>query len=201
MTYQLDPTQPRARVAPSTRTRTTGAPHFGTLPLGDPTGGADGIRWREQVDGKQLYPRVVIDRNVSITMSDGVVLRATVIRPANRFGRVVGGLDVLDAMEADMGKPIEGVLRVDGGMSASRFAMQFLADITGAPVDRPPVLETTAMGAAWLAGQAIGIYPDAETFASGWSAEMRFDPKMDPDLRADRYAAWKDAVRRTLTRG
>ncbi|EAQ11207.1 glycerol kinase [Maritimibacter alkaliphilus HTCC2654] len=109
--------------------------------------------------------------------------------------------DLLDAMEADMGKPIEGVLRVDGGMSASRFAMQFLADITGAPVDRPPVLETTAMGAAWLAGQAIGIYPDAETFASGWSAEMRFDPKMDPDLRADRYAAWKDAVRRTLTRG
>ena len=89
MTYQLDPTQPRARVAPSTRTRTTGAPHFGTLPLGDPTGGADGIRWREQVDGKQLYPRVVIDRNVSITMSDGVVLRATVIRPANRFGQTI----------------------------------------------------------------------------------------------------------------
>lgn len=89
MTYQLDPTQSRARVVPSTRTHTTGAPHFGTLPLGDPTGGADGIRWREQVDGKQLYPRVVIDRNVSITMSDGVVLRATVIRPANRFGQTV----------------------------------------------------------------------------------------------------------------
>ncbi|MGW8812397.1 CocE/NonD family hydrolase [Gordonia terrae] len=89
MTYQLDPTRSRARVVPSTRTRTTGAPHFGTLPLGDPTGGADGIRWREQVDGKQLYPRVVIDRDVSITMSDGVVLRATVIRPANRFGQTV----------------------------------------------------------------------------------------------------------------
>lgn len=107
--------------------------------------------------------------------------------------------DLLDAMEADMGHPIEGVLRVDGGMSASRFAMQFLADITGAPVDRPPVLETTAMGAAWLAGQAVGIYPDAETFAAGWSAEMRFDPKMDEEARTARYAAWKDAVRRTLS--
>lgn len=89
MTYQLDPAERRARPAPSPSRRPTEAPHFGTLPLGDPTGGADGIRWREQVDGKQLYPRVVIDRDVSITMSDGVVLRATVIRPANRFGQTV----------------------------------------------------------------------------------------------------------------
>jgi glycerol kinase len=107
--------------------------------------------------------------------------------------------DLLEAMEADMGRPVEGVLRVDGGMSASRYAMQFLADITGAPVDRPPVLETTAMGAAWLAGQAVGLYPDAARFAAGWSAEMRFDPKMDGATRQARYKAWQDAVRRTLS--
>ncbi|HBZ44573.1 MAG TPA: glycerol kinase [Maritimibacter sp.] len=108
--------------------------------------------------------------------------------------------DLLDAMEADMGHKVEGVLRVDGGMSASRYTMQFLADITGAPVDRPPVLETTALGAAWLAGQAVGLYPDAEGFARGWTAEMRFDPKMDESEREERYASWKDAVARTLTR-
>ncbi|MFW0795393.1 CocE/NonD family hydrolase [Gordonia sp. CPCC 205515] len=91
MTYQLDATaggaarQPRReRVA-----RPISAPKFGALPLGDPTGGADAIRWREQVDGKQLYPRVSIDRDVTLTMSDGVRLRATVIRPANRFGQTV----------------------------------------------------------------------------------------------------------------
>lgn len=93
MAYQMDPADARMRPLPSRRPRTTtstvGSPHFGTLPLGDPTGGADGLRWREQVDGAQLYPRVTIDRDVSITMSDGVVLRATVIRPANRFGQTI----------------------------------------------------------------------------------------------------------------
>ncbi|MDL9936027.1 CocE/NonD family hydrolase [Gordonia sp. ABSL1-1] len=92
MTYQLDTTQQTAAQpadARTLRTRTIGSPHFGTLPLGDPTGGADAIRWREQVDGAQLYPRVSIDRGVSLQMSDGVVLRATVIRPANRFGQTV----------------------------------------------------------------------------------------------------------------
>ncbi|GAB89585.1 CocE/NonD family hydrolase [Gordonia rhizosphera] len=96
MTYQLESPQPAERkrrkrplgTATSSGGR-IGAPHFGTLPLGDPTGGADGIRWREQVDGKQLYPRVSIDRDVVLTMSDGVRLRATVVRPANRFGQTV----------------------------------------------------------------------------------------------------------------
>ncbi|ROZ85779.1 CocE/NonD family hydrolase [Gordonia sp. OPL2] len=92
MTYQLDAAgQPQPRRGRSAaRTLGTGsAPHFGSLPLGDPTGGADGLRWREQVDGKPLYPRVAIDRDVVLTMSDGVRLRATVIRPANRFGQTV----------------------------------------------------------------------------------------------------------------
>ncbi|MGV9669182.1 CocE/NonD family hydrolase [Gordonia sp. NPDC003504] len=87
MTYQLD-TSSIPRATPQ-RATPVGAPHFGTLPLGDPTGGADGIRWREAVDGEQTYPRVVIDRDVAITMSDGTRLRATVVRPANRFGQTV----------------------------------------------------------------------------------------------------------------
>lgn len=88
MTYRLD--QPEQTVQPARRrTGRLGAPHFGSLPLGDPTGGADAIRWREQVDGKPLYPRVSIRRDVVLTMSDGVRLRATVVRPANRFGQTV----------------------------------------------------------------------------------------------------------------
>ncbi|MBY4575605.1 X-Pro dipeptidyl-peptidase [Gordonia paraffinivorans] len=89
MTYQLDPAERRSRPLTAPSRRPFASPHFGTLPLGDPTGGADGIRWREQVDGKQLYPRVVVDRDVSIRMSDGVILKATVVRPANRFGQTV----------------------------------------------------------------------------------------------------------------
>ena len=97
-------------------------------------------------------------------------------------------------MHADWKGADEAALRVDGGMSASDFAMQFLADITGAPVDRPQVLETTAMGAAWLAGQRAGIYPGMEEFAEGWALERQFEPAMEDDLRKGKYAAWKRAV-------
>jgi glycerol kinase len=103
--------------------------------------------------------------------------------------------DLLEAMQADWAS--EGghqVLRVDGGMSASNWTMQFLADIIGAPVDRPDVLETTALGAAWLAGMRAGVYPDMEGFASGWALERRFEPGMNADLRDEKYAAWKRAV-------
>jgi len=107
--------------------------------------------------------------------------------------------DLLEAMWADAGRG-EGVLRVDGGMSASDYAMQFVADITGAPVDRPTVLETTALGAAWLAGKAVGVYPDAAGFAQTWAVETHFSPKMDAATREARYARWKDAIARTLSR-
>jgi glycerol kinase len=90
------------------------------------------------------------------------------------------------------------VLRVDGGMSASDWAMQFLADILGAPVDRPKVLETTALGAAWLAGHEGGLYPDMEGFAQTWALERRFEPKMDAGLRDAKYARWKRAVKATM---
>jgi glycerol kinase len=110
--------------------------------------------------------------------------------------------DLLEAMHKDWqaaatGAP-ETVLRVDGGMTANDWVMQFLADILGAPVDRPEVLETTALGAAWLAGMKAGVYPDQEAFADGWALDQRFEARLDPDLCEARYAGWRDAVRRTL---
>ncbi|MDE3120345.1 MAG: glycerol kinase GlpK [Paracoccaceae bacterium] len=106
--------------------------------------------------------------------------------------------DLMEAISADMGNATE-TLRVDGGMTASDWTMQFLSDILGAPVDRPEVRETTALGAAWLAGMKAGVCPDQAGFAKTWALERRFTPAMDPSLREARYAAWKDAVRRTLS--
>ena len=89
--------------------------------------------------------------------------------------------DLLDAMRADWPEAAGAgtVLRVDGGMTASEPAMQFLADILGAPVDRPKVMETTALGAAYLAGLQAGVCPDLEGFAKTWKRERRFEPAMD----------------------
>jgi glycerol kinase len=109
--------------------------------------------------------------------------------------------DLLEAMRRDW--PEEGVgsvLRVDGGMTASDWAMQGIADIIGSPVDRPQVTETTALGAAWLAGMRAGLYPGPAEFARGWALERRFEPAMDPERREARYAGWRDAVSRTLSR-
>ena len=107
--------------------------------------------------------------------------------------------DLLEAMRADWTAAADGVLRVDGGMTASDWAMQFLSDIIGAPVDRPEVTETTALGAAWLAGMQAGIYPDAAGFAQKWALDRRFTPAMDDTTRAARYARWKRAVAATLS--
>ena len=112
--------------------------------------------------------------------------------------------DLMEAIAADMiadsggGTPTR-TLRVDGGMTASDWTMQFLADILGAPVDRPQVRETTALGAAWLAGMQAGVCPDAAGFAQSWALDRRFTPQMPQAARDVRYAMWKDAVRRTLT--
>jgi len=109
--------------------------------------------------------------------------------------------DLLEAMRGDWGAAETGtVLRVDGGMVASDWTMQFLADILGAPVDRPKVLETTALGAAYLAGFKAGLYPPPATFAKTWKYERRFKPKMRASQRDALYAAWKRAVARTLSR-
>lgn len=107
--------------------------------------------------------------------------------------------DLLEAMHADWPENDGAVLRVDGGMSASDPAMQFLADILGAPVDRPEGLESTALGAAWLAGMRAGLYPDMEGFAAEWRRERQFTPQMDAATRDKRYAAWQRAVRATLS--
>jgi len=111
--------------------------------------------------------------------------------------------DLLEAMQADWNGDAGGdagiaTLRVDGGMSASDWAMQFLSDIIGAPVDRPEVLETTALGAAWLAGMRAGVYPDMAGFAEGWALERRFQPAMDDATRQVKYAAWRRAVQATI---
>lgn len=107
--------------------------------------------------------------------------------------------DLLGAMQADWGGARQAMLRVDGGMVASDWTMQRLADLLGAPVDRPRVMETTALGAAWLAGMQVGFYPAADQFAEAWSLERRFEPGMDEAERDRRYGGWKDAVARTLT--
>jgi glycerol kinase len=108
--------------------------------------------------------------------------------------------DLLEAMRGDWGAARETVLRVDGGMVASDWTMQSLADILAAPVDRPKVLETTALGAAYLAGLKAGLYPGRADFAKSWALDRRFVPELDPAEREARYQGWKDAVSRTLTR-
>ena len=108
--------------------------------------------------------------------------------------------DLLEAMRGDWHGMGDTTLRVDGGMVASNWTMQFLADILNAPVDRPQVLETTAVGAAYLAGLYQGIFPAPEAFSESWKRESRFVPSLDEMVRVRKYNGWKDAVRRTLTR-
>ena len=106
--------------------------------------------------------------------------------------------DLLEAMRSDWGAAADGILRVDGGMTASDWAMQFLSDILGAPVDRPVVTETTALGAAYLAGLQAGIYPQPDEFQKSWALERRFTPAMDPATRDAKYARWGRAVAATM---
>ena len=107
--------------------------------------------------------------------------------------------DLLEAMRGDWGGGASTILRVDGGMVASDWTMQCLADILDAPVDRPQVLETTAVGAAYLAGLAQGLCPEPQEFAKGWKLERRFTPRMAAELREQKYAGWKEAVRKLLS--
>jgi glycerol kinase len=108
--------------------------------------------------------------------------------------------DLLGAMRGDWQGMGDTTLRVDGGMVASNWTMQFLADILNAPVDRPEVLETTAVGAAYLAGLYEGIFPSPEEFSDTWRRECRFAPSLDEEIRIRKYKGWQDAVSRTLTR-
>ncbi|MCV0424561.1 MAG: glycerol kinase GlpK [Roseibium sp.] len=109
--------------------------------------------------------------------------------------------DLVDAMRADWSEAgaEQPVLRVDGGMTASDWTMQFLADILGASVDRPTVPETTALGAAWLAGSKAGIWPGQEAFSAQWKLEKRFEPGLDEEERKRLLSGWRNAVARTRT--
>ncbi len=108
--------------------------------------------------------------------------------------------DLLEAMAADwQAVGVKPILRVDGGMARNDWCMQFLADIIGAPVDRPHNAETTVLGAAWLAGQHAGLYPGMAEFSAGWTSARRFEPAMPEETRSRRYAAWQRAVRATIT--
>jgi glycerol kinase len=108
--------------------------------------------------------------------------------------------DLLEAMRKDWKGASGGtVLRVDGGMVASDWTMQCLSDILDGPVDRPTILETTALGAAWLAGSKAGVWPQAAEFSRSWALDRRFEPAMEPSLRRAKLKGWRNAVRRTLS--
>ncbi|HUY61689.1 MAG TPA: FGGY-family carbohydrate kinase, partial [Candidatus Dormibacteraeota bacterium] len=105
--------------------------------------------------------------------------------------------EVVDAMNADAGLPLTA-LRVDGGMVRNELLMQFQADVLGVPVTRPTVAETTALGAAYAAGLAVGYWASTEELRAKWAADRTWEPRMDPAARARGYAAWQKAVRRTF---
>ena len=106
--------------------------------------------------------------------------------------------DLIEAMSADWDSNSDTVLRIDGGMVTNDWLVQRLSNQLGAPVDRPVVTETTALGAAYLAGLAAGMCPAPDAFAAGWVLEKRFEPAVDP-ARADKlYGGWKQAIARLL---
>ena len=111
--------------------------------------------------------------------------------------------DVLDAMERDRSEtehlPVESALRVDGGASRNTFLMQFQADIIGKKVVRPVITETTALGAAYLAGLAVGYWSSREEIRKHWTADAEFIPSLSEEKREEYYSGWKKAVARTLS--
>jgi glycerol kinase len=109
--------------------------------------------------------------------------------------------DLLTAMKADWreGESEQKILRVDGGMANSDWTMQRLADLLGSTVDRPQIKETTALGAAYLAGLHAGFFPEPDRFADHWRLEQRFVPRMDAATRQRKLAGWTSAVARLLT--
>ena len=101
--------------------------------------------------------------------------------------------DVLKAMEADSGIHLSA-LKADGGASANDFLMQTQADLSGAPVNRPRCVETTAMGAAYLAGLAVGYWKDKEDVVKNWAIDRTFEPQIAEEERAKRIKGWNKAV-------
>ncbi len=105
--------------------------------------------------------------------------------------------DVVEAVVADTGRSLEEI-RVDGGMTRNDLLMQFQADILGVPVVRPKVVETTALGAAYAAGLATGVWASRDDLREHWREDVRFEPRMPEDEREQRYGQWKKAVSKSL---
>jgi glycerol kinase len=105
--------------------------------------------------------------------------------------------DVAEAMEKDSGVKLE-VLKVDGGVTANELCMQIQADVLGVPVSRPVVAETTALGAAYAAGLAVGFWKDTDELRENWNEDKRWEPSWDEEQREKGYSQWKKAVERTL---
>ncbi|HEX5407950.1 MAG TPA: glycerol kinase GlpK [Pseudonocardiaceae bacterium] len=105
--------------------------------------------------------------------------------------------DVVEAMQQDSGVTLD-VLRVDGGVTANQLCMQMQADILGVPVSKPVVAETTALGAAYAAGLAVGFWKNTDELESNWNEDQRWQPEWNDDQRTKGYAGWKKAVERTL---
>ena len=105
--------------------------------------------------------------------------------------------EVLDAMNADSGVALTA-LKVDGGMVGNELLMQFQADVLGVPVIRPKVAETTALGAAYAAGLAVGFWSALDNLRANWVSDREWRPAIDPARRDREYALWKKAVTRTF---
>jgi glycerol kinase len=105
--------------------------------------------------------------------------------------------DVADAMEKDSGVKLD-VLKVDGGVTANELCMQMQADILGVPVSKPVVAETTALGAAYAAGLAVGFWKTKEELVQNWNEDKRWSPEWNDEQRAAGYKGWEKAVQRTL---
>jgi glycerol kinase len=139
-------------------------------------------------------------RAVVVGLTRGATRRELARAALESVGYQTG--DLLAAMREDAfaasGQRFDPIVRVDGGMAASDWTMQFVSDILDAPVDRPAVTETTALGVAFLAGWRAGVYPGPEAFAERWRLDRRFTPAMDAPTRAARWAGWRDALARAL---
>ena len=98
-------------------------------------------------------------------------------------------------MAADLGRPVE-LLRVDGGAAANDLLMQIQADVLGVPLQRPTMLEATALGAISLAGLGVGLWPDTSALESAWKQDARFEPAGDPDAIAAMKQRWIEAIER-----
>ncbi|MFI9437847.1 FGGY-family carbohydrate kinase, partial [Streptosporangium sp. NPDC052375] len=105
--------------------------------------------------------------------------------------------DVVEAMRQDSGVALD-VLRVDGGVTANDLCMQIQADVLGVPVSKPVVAETTALGAAYAAGLAVGFWKSTDELKQNWNEDRRWQPEWSDEQRAVGYAGWKKAVNRTL---